>query len=198
MGGTGQRDVLDESAVAHPRNAYEKSKLAGEQAALGCHTFDGMNVVVVRPTIVYGEGRDPRSDSFLAWVRAIKKGRFLQIGGRCVSSYVYVRDVVAACLAVSTDNRAGGEAFTVNDPISLPAFVTELAKLLGVRVPGSLPWGLGVISEAVLRSIGRFGSLYNHTTYSMEKLGKTGFTLPFGYREGLRRTLHWYVEQGLL
>jgi nucleoside-diphosphate-sugar epimerase len=190
--------LLDEKASAHPRNAYEISKYAGERAALLHHNANGMQVMVVRPTIVYGEARNPQNDSFLAWVRAIKARRFVQIGRDYISSYVYVGDVAAACLAVANDVRTGGEVYIVNEPVPLSTFIAELSTLLGVKETGVLPRPVGLIFEKVLRQTGRFGSLYNRTNYSMDKLAKLGFGLPFGYREGLRQTVQWYRKKGLL
>jgi nucleoside-diphosphate-sugar epimerase len=198
IGARGAAGLLDETAPAHPRNAYEISKYAGERAALLHHNVNGIQVMVVRPTIVYGENRNPHNDSFLAWVRAIKSRRFIQIGRDYISSYVYVGDVAAACLAVANDIRSGGEVYIVNEPVMLSTFIDELSVLLDVKKPGVLIRPVGILSEKVLRQTGRFASLYNHTTYSMDKLAKLGFTLPFGYRVGLRRTVQWYREKGLL
>ena len=198
IGARGAAGLLDETAPAHPRNAYEISKYAGERAALLHHNANGIQVMVVRPTIVYGEDSNPKNDSFLAWVRAIKARRFVQIGRDYVSSYVYVGDVAAACLAVANDARTGGEVYIVNEPIPLSTFIAELSAILGVKEPCVLPRPVGILFEKVLRQTGRFVSLYNRTTYSMDRLAKFGFALPFGYRVGLRRTVQWYRDKGLL
>ena len=59
MGARGEAVTLDETSLAHPGNAYEVSKLAGEQTALAFHDPNGMQVMALRPSIVYGEGRSP-------------------------------------------------------------------------------------------------------------------------------------------
>lgn len=199
IGDCGAVDVLlDESAPAHPRNTYEISKYAGERAVLLQHHTNGLQAVVVRPTIVYGEERNPQNDSFLAWARAIKARHFLQIGSNYISNYVYVGDVAAACLAVANDARTGGDVYIIAEPVPLSAFIAEFSTHLGVKVPAMLPRPIGILFEKVLRKTGRFASLYNHTTYSMDKLAKLGFVLPFGYRVGLRQTVQWYRKKGLL
>ena len=189
---------VDEGTLARPSNAYEVSKYAGEQAALRAHQSDGMQVSVVRPSIVFGEGKPPSSDSFLSWMRAVQAGRAVSLGESYVSSYVYVGDVVAACLTVAGHPVAGGQIYIVNEPVHLSAFVGEMARLLGVRGPFLLPRPLGPLLAMLLRLSGRFGSLYNHTVYSMDKLSGLGFTPPYGYRNGLRRTIEWYEDNGLL
>ena len=196
IGARGGDGLLDETAPVQPRNEYEISKYAGERATLLHHNANDMQTMVVRPTIVYGEDRNPRYDSFLSWVRAIKARRFVQLGRDYVSSYIYVGDVVAACMAVANDARTGGKVYIVNEPIPLSTLVAELSAILGEREPGVLPRPLGTSVESVLRQMGRFASLYNRTIFSMNMLAKLGFALPFGYRNGLRRTIQWYREKG--
>lgn len=198
MGAKGESGVLDESDSTKPQNGYEISKCAGEKLTLSVHNPKGMQTMAVRPTIVYGEGRNPNHDSFLSWVRLIKSGRFMQLGEEYISSYIYVGDVVAACLSVAEDTRTGGEAYIVNEPIPLPTLIAGISVILDVPEPKMLPRPIGRVAEGVLRKMGRFASLYNRTTYSMDKLSDLGFILPYGYRKGLRRTINWYQEMNLL
>ena len=198
IGARGEDAVLDETSPASPGNLYEVSKFAGEQAALSSHDPKGMQVMVLRPSIVFGEGRLPGNDSFLNWMKAIKAGRFLQLGESYISSYVYVGDVAEACLAIMSDDRSGGEVYIINEPIPLSAFIAEAASALKTSVPHALPTPVGLLVEKALRKTRRFASLYNRTVYPMDKLTDLGFTLPFGYRHGISRTIEWYKEKGLL
>jgi nucleoside-diphosphate-sugar epimerase len=198
IGARSEDAVLDETSPVSPGNLYEISKFAGEQAALFAHDPRGMQVMVLRPSIVYGEGRLPANDSFLNWMRAIKAGRFLQLGDAYISSYVYVGDVAAASLAIMNDHRSGGGVHIINEPIPLSTFVAEAASVLKTSTPRILPTPVGLLVEKALRKTGRFASLYNRTVYRMDKLTDLGFTLPFGYRHGISRTIEWYKEKGLL
>ena len=196
MGASGKNVALNESHSAFPRNEYEISKYAGEKAVIRQHNQDRMQVSVIRPTIVYGE--NPKSDSFLRWLRLIRARCFFQLGQDVVNTYVYVGDVVAACLTVANDSRTGGEIYFVNEPIPLSHLIAELSNAIGVKVPREFPRFLGNTAEKVLRRTGRFSSLYNYTIYRMDKLTDLGFALPFGYREGVRRTVEWYRKRGLV
>lgn len=198
MGAVGTKGRVDEGTVARPGNAYEVSKYAGEQAALRAHQDDGMQVSILRPSIVFGEGKSRSSDSFLSWMRAVQAHRALSLGSDYVSSYVYVGDVIAACLMVATQPEASGQVYIVNEPVLLSAFVSEMARVLDARSPFLLPRPLGLLLAMLLRHLGRFGSLYNRTVYSMDKLSGLGFVLPYGYRDGLRHTADWYRDNGLL
>lgn len=89
------------------------------------------------------------------------------------------------------------EIYFVNEPIPLSNLIADMSKVLGVKVPREFPMLLVSIAEKVLRKTGRFSSLYNYTTFRMDKLSDLGFTLPFGYREGVRRTVEWYRGESL-
>jgi nucleoside-diphosphate-sugar epimerase len=157
-----------------------------------------MQVSIVRPSIVFGEDQNPKMDSFLSWVRMVNKGHFVLLGGDYISSYAYVGDVVAACLTVANHSQTGGQVYIVKEPAPLTKFVNEMATILRVRKPRILPPPVGAIVAKLLKLSGRFGSLYNRTLFSMDKLSDLGFKLPYGYKEGLARTIARYREEGML
>lgn len=207
--GTG---LVDESAPCHPRNAYERSKYAGEQMALAAFERYQIPVTVIRPPNVFGEGRIQNGDIWLAWITAIQKGRFRFFGtGDSVANYIYVEDVVSACLLVAGSGKASGEVYIVSDPCSLRSFVGAAAEFLNVSTPGNLPIWLGYAAAIVFEGAGRLGhfsppltvsrvrALTNKLLYSSAKLREElGFRPPVGWREGLHRTLEWYKQNGLL
>lgn len=191
--------TVDESTTPQPRNGYERSKYDGERAALASHCKDGMQVSVVRPSIVYGEQTGHRrQDHFGSLLRAIRRRRFVLLGTEFSNSYVYVRDLVAACQFVIKHPEAGGETYIVNEPIPLTDFIYEMASLLGTSPPPILPHPLGPLAARLLDITGRFQSLYNGAVFSMQRLTDLGFELPFGYRLGLKRTIQSYLRAGLL
>jgi nucleoside-diphosphate-sugar epimerase len=198
IGSPGKAGRVDEKTTVRPRNAYEASKYAGEQAALKAHHDQGMRVSVLRPSIVFGEGQDPERDRFLSWVRTVNNGNFFPLGDRYISSYVYLGDVIGACLKVAGHPESGGQVYIVNQPVPLTEFVDEMADQLGVKTPTVLPRPIGALAANLLRLTGRFGSLYNRTVFAMDKLAGLGFKLPYGYKEGLARTIAWYRREGLL
>ena len=192
MGAGPRAGIVDEQSPETPRNAYEKSKLGGERIALSYHTKGGVSVTVLRPSIIYGEGKDPAGDGFFSLLRSIRSGRFVLFGEKFISSYVYVGDVVAAALLLANHPRAGGEEFIVNEPVPLRDFIDEISANFGRGKVRALPTPLGALCARMISLTGRFGSLYNQTSFSMAKLRNIGFTPPFGYREGLKRTISAY------
>lgn len=198
MGAGTMKAVVDETTQPVPRNAYEVSKYAGEQLALEYDDPHGMRVCVLRPSIVYGEGRKRGRDSFLSLLRAIKKRRFVLLGPHFISSFIYIGDVAAACLALANYSRAGGETYIINEPIPLRQFIECIYEELNLAPPIVLPGYISHPITGLLRMTGKWASLYNRTFYSMDKLTRTGFSLPYTYTSGLRQTIRWYLRKGLL
>lgn len=210
--GASGKGVVDELTPCNPKNAYEKSKYAGELSALGiCDKF-GIPVTVIRPSIVFGEEASTRHDSFAAWLRAIEKGRFRFIGTcDAVANYIYVGDFVRACLLAGESDKAAGEVYIASDPCSMRDFVFAATEFLGTRMPGTIPtwlaYGIALGFEAAGRlvhfspplTVSRVKALTSQVVYSSDKLhSELGFSPAVGWREGLRRTIEWYKRSDLL
>jgi nucleoside-diphosphate-sugar epimerase len=211
MGASGAGSV-NESTPCHPKNEYERSKFTGEQIVLtACKKYQ-VPVTVLRPTIVFGEGSNKDHDSLARWLYTIQKGWFRFTGsGDAVANYVYVGDVVQACLLVAKNAKATGKVYIVSDSCSLCDFVSTATEFLGVKMPGKLPTWLAYIlaggfqmAGKVARlspplTVGRVKALRNRVVYSSDKIRKElGFSPTVGWREGLRRTIEWYRKNKLL
>jgi nucleoside-diphosphate-sugar epimerase len=124
-----------EDAPLNPENDYERTKAAGEAAAKSAAARTGLDLVVVRPSWVYGAGC-PRTAKLL---RALRKRSFFYIGtGRNLRHPVYVDDLLAGLeqaalagpeIAGATFNMAGPSWMTVQE------MVTQFAEAIDVRPP---------------------------------------------------------------
>jgi len=208
-----KNSVINEKAPCNPMNEYEKSKYEGEKIALDFFKKYGMPVVILRPTIAFGEGQRRGPDSFAHWLRAIQSGRFRFIGrGNYMANYVYVGDVVAACIRLAESEGTSGQVYIVSDPCPLREFVGAIAEILGVALSQRhIPIWLACLAALGLQAAGkvlgfsppltlsRVKALTNPTLYSSHKIEhELEFKPPVGYREGLRRTIRWYQERGVL
>ena len=204
--------VFAEDAPCNPKNEYERTKLEGERAVLELARTTGCDVVVVRPTIVFGEGVSGSRDSLLEWLRVVQQGRFVFIGRKATANYVYVGDVVEALLKLGERPSPGGEIFHVADPVPMRDFVGAMAAALDVacptrRIPVWAAYAAVAGMEAADRLFGtpspltlsRVRALSGSCRFSGDKLRmQAGIALPFGYRLGLARTVRWYREAGKL
>jgi nucleoside-diphosphate-sugar epimerase len=200
----------DEQSPCWPANPYEISKLKAELAALEYGRGGQLRVTIVRPTTVFGPRGGIAEDSFLSWMRTIKQGRFRFIGsGRALANYVYVEDVARSCIFLASEEFAVGEILHIADPCTVEELVAHAAALLGVRMPGSIPRSLAlgvalglqtagrVFSLPVPLTLNRVKALTRGSTFAGKRLSEK-YRLPFGWRKGLRRTIHAYQTLGLL
>jgi nucleoside-diphosphate-sugar epimerase len=143
-----------EDAPLAPINTYEKTKCAGERAALEAARRANVDLVIVRPSWVYGPGC-PRTDKLL---RALQKGRFFYIGdGRNLRHPVYIDDFLAGLLlAAGAGAEVSGCIFNLAGPrwMSVAEMVNTFAQALEVapprlRIPRWLGFSAGWAAELV-------------------------------------------------
>lgn len=204
--------IITEDSPCRPKNEYEQTKLEGERAVLAFAHAAGFDAVVVRPTIVFGEGVIRSRDSLIEWMRAVRRGRFAFIGNKAVANYVYAGDVAEAMVRLGERPSPGGAVYHVADPAPMRDFVETMAAELGVPCPTrTIPAWAAYVAAATLEAAGsvvgmpvpltrsRVRTLSSTCLFSAEKLRvQAGVTLPHGYREGVRRTVRWYREKGRL
>ncbi len=162
------RSPQDEEGPFHPRNLYEITKLEGERAVQERHGR-GIEVAVLRPTLVYG----PRSRygqalfvALLAQLRAFGRRRFPLLAGGPLGQHVHVADVAGAAVLCATHPDAAGRAFNVADrePLGLGETFGALIGAVGMtaapKLSGRLFWGatlfvLAHLPARVLREFNR-------------------------------------------
>jgi nucleoside-diphosphate-sugar epimerase len=134
------RAPLGEEGPFRPRNAYERSKLAGERAAIAEHG-SCLEVVALRPTLVYG----PRARYGHAMMIALAaQARALGVrvvplpGGGPLGHHVHVRDVAEAVRLALFAPDAAGRALNVADARPLPVgdSMRAIARAFGLRAVG--------------------------------------------------------------
>jgi nucleoside-diphosphate-sugar epimerase len=151
----------DETTPCRPDITYEKSKLAGEQAVLAYtqEAGNGFEVVVVRPSWVYGPGC-PRTQKLM---RSIQKGRFFFVGdGRTLRHPIYIEDMTAGFELAATHPDAPGAVFIMAGPraVTLRELTAEIANCMGVspprlKLPYLLVWPGCYLLEAAGAVLGR-------------------------------------------
>ena len=146
----------DETLPLRPdsRVLYSATKAMAEQAVRTANR-DGLETVVLRPRLVWGEGDTTLLPEFVA---AAESGKLVWIaGGRHLTATTHVENVVEGLL-LAAEKGLPGEAYFVTDgePIEFRAFVTELLATQGTEAPTrSVPaWagaGLAAAGEAAWR-----------------------------------------------
>jgi len=204
--GANQPGTVDETTPCRPQNDYEKSKYTAEQLALAWSARTRILLIALRPTIVFGDG--PRSntsaDSMLAWLRTIQKGQFVFFDRHAVANYIYVGDVVAACLLAAQAEATG--TFIVADSCPLTDFVAAAADAMGCAVPSlfvpvPVAYTLALAAQTLGRllhrnsplTVARVRALSSRTRYDAGRMrAMLGWRPETGWQEGLSLTVNWY------
>jgi len=204
-----QNPPANEDAPLRPGDIYQITKLEGEAAARRAAAAAGVELVIARPTGIYGPG-DRR---LLKLFRGIARRRFVILGsGRIYYHLTYIDDLVEGfrlCASVPaaagrTYILAGGEVTTLNELAAL------IASEAGVAPPRlHLPvwpfWLAGAACEAVCAPFGIEPPLYRRRVDFFTKSrafdisrarGELGYAPKTGLRDGIRRTLEWYRQSG--
>lgn len=131
MGITGE-PLMDETTVCQPQTPYQKSKYASEQIALEMGRTHGLEVLVLRPCMVYGPGGQ---GEFLKFCRLIKKGVFPRVGlGENLTPIVHVDDDVVAAALGAMEGGRGGEVYLVASEKSYPMKELFCAIIHALRI----------------------------------------------------------------
>ncbi|EPZ85466.1 putative epimerase/dehydratase WbiG [Burkholderia cenocepacia BC7] len=198
--GEGDRGVpLAEDVAPEPRDPYGRSKLHAERALAQFGSSTGLDVVVVRPPLVYGPGVRA---NFLRMMDAVSRGLPLPLGAIAARrSLVYVDNLGDALLRCAIDPRAAGECFHVADD-DAPS-VAELLRMVGDAL--GRPARLFPVPTALLYALGRLtgrSAAVDRLTGSLQlDAGRIKRTLdwrpPYTTREGLEASAAWYRSRDI-
>lgn len=142
-------DVHEDLPVVSRGNPYDVSKARAEALAFDCARRRGVELVVLRPTIVYGPSCGPWVETL---VERMKYERLRLIdGGRCPANVVHVDDLVAAIQQAMTVAAAAGDAYLISGaPVpTWREYLRPLCAALGKPLPPSLPrWAARALAPA--------------------------------------------------
>jgi dihydroflavonol-4-reductase len=200
-----------EDAPLEPGDIYQVTKLEGERIAREAAEDTGMEVVIVRPTGIYGPG-DRR---LLKLFRGVARGRFPILGsGNIYYHLTYIEDLVEGfrlCALVPgaagrTYILAGAEVTTLNELVTIVAEEAHVAPPR-MHLPVWPVWMAGALCEAVCMPLGIEPPLYRRRVDFFTKSrafdisrarAELGYAPKVGLHEGVARTLAWYRSNGWL
>lgn len=177
-----------------PNDPYTISKWEAEQTLWRIAAETGMEVVVIRPPLVYGPGV---KGNFLRLMQAIDKRRPLPLGGiQNQRSLIYLGNLVDVIRLCITHPQAAGKTFLVSDgdDVSTPELVRRIAAALG-RQPFLLPIPVSWMRWAG-RMLGKQAAVHRllgSLCVDISPLrGELGWTPPYTMQTGLEATAEWY------
>ncbi len=186
--------ALDESARPAPLDPYGRSKRAAEEALWRFGEETGLDIVVVRPPLVYGPGVGA---NFLQMMNALWRGVPLPLGSiDARRSLVYTENLADALMHCALDSRAANACFHVADAEDFS--VAQLLRALGRHL--SKPARLIPVSPVLLRAAGvltgrtdQIDRLTTSLQVDASLIGEQlGWRPPFSVEAGLEATARWY------
>jgi len=186
--------VYRESDVPNPQGPYAVSKRQAEQALHRVAKETGLEVVIVRPPLVYGAGV---KGNFAQMLKVLAKGIPLPLASvRNLRSLIHVENLVGALIACATHPAAAGQTYLVSDgeDISTPG----LLRLLGAAM--GHPARLLPCPPALLKLAGRLTGkdeqverLLGSLRVDSEKIRRElDWRPPYSMQQGLQATADWY------
>ena len=193
----------DERGKINPFNEYGRTKYAAEGVLNAWREAapEHRQLIIVRPTVVFGEGNRGNVYNLL---NQIASGRFMMIGlGKNRKSMAYVGNI-AAFLRIAVESGTSGIFNYVDEPdYDMNALVSEVRGALkgrydiGPRLPYHFGMLLGYLADFLAKATGkklpissiRVKKFCASTEFKSRKTDLEGFVPPFQMRDGLRRTL---------
>jgi nucleoside-diphosphate-sugar epimerase len=183
----------------HP-DAYVRNKAMSERALFRMRQRCGFPVVTLRPPFIYGPKNPFYREAFF-WDRLRDKRPIIIPGdGRRLMQFVFVRDLVWACLKVMTEPAAVGHAFNIANlrPVTQTEAVEAFAAAAGkkpqlVRLPRELIQRAGGQILGARLYFGEYFDLPPITQIVSKAQRMLGFK-PTEFSAGLAETYRWYCR----
>jgi dihydroflavonol-4-reductase len=193
---------LTEASVPHPNTDYGKSKLMAERLIVE----SGLPYAILRPSYIYGPY--PRVNSSMdRLIHDVATGkRYTRFPFPGQVSEIYAEDLAEIIWLAGQHPNAGNETFFVGnpEPCRIASVYRDLSEVLGVPYhpdavsPENMPRYRRLILRQAPDNLMLRILFEDFFLCSPEKwYAYTGYRPKYGYREGLRRTVHWYQRQGL-
>ncbi|HVN87211.1 MAG TPA: NAD-dependent epimerase/dehydratase family protein [Candidatus Binatia bacterium] len=191
-------------------DAYGISKAEGELVAFERGHALGIEVVALRPTLVYG----PRSPLWvLAYFERVKNEQVALIdGGKGLANLVYVDDLVDA-MWLAARQPVAGEAFLISgpQPVTWREYLGYFAAMCGKPPPPTVSLRRAQIEVQWLRVYGTLAQrprrlqgmdlslMTQHTAVSIERARRLlGYDPRVSLVDGMQRCERWLAQAGYL
>ncbi|KTD47607.1 UDP-glucose 4-epimerase family protein [Legionella quateirensis] len=191
---TDAHSPFSEESKVQPDDPYAKSKLYAEHYLQDISKQTGMQIVILRPPLVYGPGVKA---NFLKMLHMVQRGwplPFANVSNK--RSFIYIDNLISAIVSVMEHPDAANQLYLVsdNDAWSLAELLTILSDEMNVNLKlfhipvNFLAFMFKLIGLKSLNSR-LFGSLEvsNHKIKS-----QLGWMPPVTSQEGLKITAAWY------
>ncbi len=191
------KQSFSEKDVPAPQDPYAVSKWEAEQVLLNVAADTGMEVVVLRPPIVYGPGVKA---NFLRLLQIVWMGIPLPLANinNC-RSFIFLGNLIDAIITCIEQRKAVGQTYFVSDgeDVSTPELIRRIAYSMGK--PARLYFFPTSIIQLVAGLSGKslmVDRLVNSLTVDTKKIQRDlVWHPPYTMDEGLKEIAEWYAKK---
>ena len=192
----------DETGVIKPFNEYGRTKFLAEEIFRTWYNKGGNSLIIVRPTVIFGEGN---RGNFFNLLKQIASGKFFMVGnGTNIKSIAYIDNLVAfleACILTSQNygiyNYIDTPNMAMNELVSQVRTTLLRKDGVGFRLPYWLGMFIGhtadLISIASKKNLPvssiRVKKFVSSSEFKSAKNDLDGFEAPVKLSDGINRTL---------
>lgn len=190
----GGQNIFTESDIPYPKDPYGISKWEAEQALHRVAVETGLEVVIVRPPLVYGA---EVKGNFVQMLKILAKGIPLPLASaHNLRSLVYVENLVDALILCATHPAAAGQTYLVSDgeDISTPDLLRQLGLAMGHPAHlFSCPPTLLKLAGRLIGKTDQVERLLGSLQVDSGKIRRElGWVPPYTLEQGFRATAEWY------
>jgi nucleoside-diphosphate-sugar epimerase len=208
--------VFDEDSPYRPYLNYGRSKMQMEQRVAEFRDGGKIETVLIRAPWFYGPFQPPRQTLFFTMIR---EGKAPIVGGGAnLRSMAYTDNLAQGILLAAMVPEAAGRTYWIADqrPYSMNEIVDTIERLLErefvrpcahkrLRLPG-IASEVALAADRALQAVG----LYQQKIHVLSEMNKTiacsvaraerelGYAPAVALEEGMRRSLRWMEERGML
>ena len=177
---------IDEAHPTEPTSPYGIDKLAADHYTRRYHDLYDLDTVAIRPFNVYGPGQtsDGYAGVVSTFIEQALAGNDLTVHGDGMQSrdFVYVDDIVNAMIAAGETEHVG-QAFNIGS--GAETTVRELAEAVRDVTDAAVD---------IIYTDPREGDIHQSVADITKARSQLGYEPTVDLREGLRRTVDWWVE----
>lgn len=196
VNGEERMKAYTERDIPAPQDPYGISKWEAEQALAKVAADTGLEIVIIRPPLVYGPGVKA---NFLRLLNLVQKNIPLPFGSlKNRRSMIFIGNLVSAIITCCDHQAAVNQTFLVsdNEDISVTELLQEMAIILKKKI-FLLPIPPFLLNMAAF-CFGKSAEAKRLTKPLIINCQKIRHTLswfpPYNLEEGLRNTVKWYTK----